>query len=197
MTRFRRFLGTPFSGVWIACSLLLAIGGVVPPASADPDPQSPGEQQFIADLLNAGLTAKNGEKAMIAAGYSICGAMANGRTREYETNVIYGSVDGLTQAQAQTVVNSAIADLCPNAAPVSAAKDVSTTERAVKAAYVQKLASCSGTSASATQSIVWDKPGFSESTGGSGMVADVIMGHPAQFIAMWVVGRWDIQIDGC
>jgi hypothetical protein len=131
---------------------------------------------------------------------TICGDLAGGKTREYETNIVYGSIGGSTPDQAKAVVGFAINDLCPAAPPVSAGRDQASAERAVKDAYVQKVANCLGSRSEVpnVRSISWDAPGYSEETGGSGTVHD---GNPhlgtTNFLAQWVVGRWDIQILAC
>jgi hypothetical protein len=113
--------------------------------------------------------------------------------------VIYGSIRGSTPDQAKAAVDFAIKDLCPAAPPLSAGRDRASAEQAIRDAWVQKMARCYATRnlVANVQSITWDPPGFSEETGGSETIHDANPALQPRFLAMWTVGRWDIQIDGC
>ena len=67
-------------------------------------------------------------------------------------------------------------------------------------AYIQQVANCAGSRNEVpdVRSISWEQPGYSEDTGGGGFINDA---NPAlgrtSFMAMWVVGRWDVQLSAC
>ena len=173
-------------------------GGAV--GHADPDSSlTPQEQQFVNDVNSVGITSKTGDQPLVSVGRQICSELASGNTREMETQLVYARIAGSTPDQAKAVVDFAIKDLCPAAPPISAGRDQQSAEQAIRDGYTKKLANCYATRNAVPniQSISWDPPGFSEETGGSGTIHDADPRLGGQFLAMWVVGRWDIQYQWC
>jgi Protein of unknown function (DUF732) len=172
-------------------------GGV---GHADPDSGlTPQEQQFVNDLASIGVTPTAGSRGLVGLGYHFCSELSSGKTREFMANRAYAEITGSTPQQAKAALEFAINDLCPAAPPVSAGRDQQSAEQAIRDGYAKKLANCYATRSAVPdiQSISWDPPGFSEETGGSGTIhaADPRLG--GQFLAIWVVGRWDIQFQWC
>jgi hypothetical protein len=186
------------SGIALAISVSFVLGGT--PVSQASPALTPNEQQFVNDLASIGITPKSGSRGLVGLGYYFCSELSTGKTLEYMRNRAYAEIAGSTPDQAKAALDFAIRDLCPAAPPVSAGRDQASAEQAVKNAYTRKVANCLGSRNEVTdvRSISWDAPGYSEQTGGSGYINDA---NPnldrTQFMAMWIVGRWDVQINAC
>jgi Protein of unknown function (DUF732) len=181
-----------------AIGAALVTGGAV--GHADPDPGlTPNEQQFVNNLASIGVTPTAGSRGLVGLGYHFCSELSSGKTRESMANRAYAEITGSTPQQARAALDFAIKDLCPAAPPISAGRDQQTAEQAIRDGYAKKLANCYATRNAVPniQSISWDPPGFSEETGGSGTIHDADPRLGGQFLAMWVVGRWDIQYQWC
>lgn len=161
---------------------------------------SPNEQQFVTHLASIGITPTSGPRALVALGYYFCTELSSGKTREYMQNRAYAEINGSTPNQANAALEYAISDLCPAAPPASAGRDQRSAEQAVTDAYVRKVARCWGSRNEVpdVRSISWDRPGYSTETGGSGFINDANpnLGRTS-FMAMWVVGRWDVEFTAC
>jgi len=88
-----------------ACGVAAVFGA--PAANATTD----AETEYLNDLSSARITGD--PSGLIADGYAVCSAVANGASphalaAEYDRNS-----DGLTRAQAEAAVSLALRDLCP------------------------------------------------------------------------------------
>ena len=185
-------------GIALAVGISSVLGGTSV-SQASPT-LTPNEQQFVNDLATIGITPTSGLRGLVGLGYYFCSELSNGKTLEYMQNRAYAEITGSTPGQANAALDSAIKNLCPAAPPVSAGRDQASAEQAVKDAYTRKVANCfaSRNEVPDVRSISWDAPGYSEQTGGSGYINDANpnLGR-TQFMAMWIVGRWDVQINAC
>jgi len=185
-------------GIALAICASSVFGGT--PVSQATPALTPNEQQFVNDLARIGITPTSDSRSLVGLGYFFCSELSTGKTIEYMQNRAYAEIAGSTPGQARAALDFAIRDLCPAAPPVSAGRDQASAEQAVKDAYTRKVGNCLGSREEVTdvRSISWDSPGYSELTGGSGYVNDANpdLGR-TQFMAMWIVGRWDVQINAC
>lgn len=188
----------------VACVAMAIISWSLPSAvTAQADPTgalAPNEQRFIDDLASIGIAPTSSPRGLVGLGYFFCSELSTGKTMEYMQNRAYAAITGSTPDQAKAALDFAVKDLCPAAPPVSAGRDRASAEQAVKDAYARSVGNCLGTRNEVpdVRSISWDAPGYSEQTGGSGYIVDANphLG-PTQFMATWIVGRWDVQIMAC
>jgi hypothetical protein len=107
-------ISTPIRSIAIliaATASALVLGTGIAKADAG---LSPNEQQFVNDMASVGLSAKNGDpQSLVNAGRSTCDALHSGRTQDYETQIIYGALDGSID-QAKAVLKFTVNDLCPD-----------------------------------------------------------------------------------
>jgi hypothetical protein len=74
------------------------------------------EQEFIDQLAAAGIEPTRSAVDLSSLGWKICGDLFLGRTQEFEANRVYAHNTGLGGDGARTVVRTAVAVLCPEAA---------------------------------------------------------------------------------
>jgi hypothetical protein len=101
-----------FTAVTLVAGAMVAGTGFAAPAYAD-------ENAYLTHLHDAGITDASGDSALLQVGWDLCRQFSNGASLEQlRAQVLYNSdtgegSQGVGPAQANDVVNYAIADLCP------------------------------------------------------------------------------------
>ncbi|MEB4208735.1 DUF732 domain-containing protein [Mycobacterium sp. 94-17] len=108
-----------FHGDFIATTTLAAgaaVAGIAFAAPAHAD-----ETAYLNDLHNAGISDASGDAALLQVGWDMCRQLSNGTSLpQLRAQVLYNSdtgqgSNGVDPAQANDIVNYAMADLCPSA----------------------------------------------------------------------------------
>lgn len=172
--------------IWIGAAAAAVLGTLA----------GPGCQTLL-----SGAAGLNDVQVSVKASGNSAVTLRDGSTRESESEVTHGTVHGWplsNHAKASFIVGNGLGPIAP---PPLSVGDQASAEQAIRNGYVQKLAHCGATRSAVAnvQSISWDPPGFSPTTGGSGMIhdADPRLGGPFIATPITTTGRWSIQYRFC